>query len=147
MAKFRTCLGLGAEQVSIHRKVCTSDVLMQRSYRWFIFDWGALLRAGRLYWGVKKCAPLKKDGTIKSASTASLLKMMFRKVSKTACSIIPRNIFLPKQSTRSIISLLIYLLGTGHYCTLSCNNRLCLPKKVLDQHMILMIHNLFLELY
>ena len=21
-------------------------------YRWFIFDWGALLRSGRLYWGV-----------------------------------------------------------------------------------------------
>lgn len=29
-------------------------------YRWFIFDWGAIFCAGRLYWGVKKVRPNQK---------------------------------------------------------------------------------------
>ena len=31
-----------------------------RYYRWFIFDWGAIFCAGRLYWGVKKVRPNQK---------------------------------------------------------------------------------------
>ena len=31
-----------------------------RHYRWFIFDWGANFRAGRLYWGVIKVRPNQK---------------------------------------------------------------------------------------
>ena len=30
------------------------------AYRWFIFDWGAIFCAGRLYWGVKKVRPNQK---------------------------------------------------------------------------------------
>ena len=42
----------------LHNRACVGEA--HGNYRWFIFDWGAIFGAGRLYWGVKKVRPNKK---------------------------------------------------------------------------------------